>query len=59
MLFADAIIHLQNLPTREWTNEDLTMLLAKSFEMKELYHYNSHLEFSENEKKKEENKNLA
>ena len=34
---------LQNLPTKEWTENDLDMLLSKSFELKSLYHYNSHL----------------
>ena len=43
MGFQEAMIFLQNLPTREWKDDDLTMLLAKSFEMKELYHYNRHL----------------
>jgi hypothetical protein len=43
MGFQEAMIFLQNLPTREWKDDDITMLLAKSFEMKELYHYNRHL----------------
>lgn len=51
MSFTDALIHLQNLPTKEWKDDDLTMLLAKSYEMKELYHYNRHLELQEQEKK--------
>ena len=47
MSFQDALMHLQNLPTREWSEDDLTLLLAKSFEMKELYHYNRHLDIQE------------
>jgi len=43
MNFSDALIFLQKLPTREWKDDDLNMLLGKSFEMKELYHYNVHL----------------
>ena len=43
MDYQDALIFLQNLPTSEWTEEDLDMLLQKSFELKSLYHYNTHL----------------
>jgi hypothetical protein len=43
MAFQDALLFLQNLPTSGWTEDDLTILMAKSFEMKQLYHYNSHL----------------
>lgn len=43
MQFQDALLFLQNLPTAGWNEDDLTILMAKSFEMKELYHYNSHL----------------
>ena len=34
---------LQNLPTKVWDEDELTTLMAKSYEMKQLYHYNSHL----------------
>lgn len=44
MEFQDAIVFLQNLPTLDFSEDDLSMLLAKSFELKELYHFNNHLE---------------
>jgi len=37
------MLFLQNLPTQKWSDEDLSILMAKSFEMKELYHYNRRL----------------
>ena len=43
MQFQDALLFLQNLPTRQWNDDDLNVLMGKSFEMKELYHYNQHL----------------
>lgn len=43
MNYQDTMLFLQNLPTKEWTEEDLSILMAKSFEMKELYHYNHRL----------------
>ena len=43
MEYQDSIMFLQNLPTADWTESDLDMLLSKSFELKSLYHYNSHL----------------
>lgn len=43
MSFQDALLFLQNLPTQKWNEDDLNILLAKSYEMKELYHYNTHL----------------
>jgi hypothetical protein len=44
MKFEEVMVFLQKLPTEEWTEEELGELLAKSFELKQLYHYNSHLE---------------
>ena len=43
MEYQDCIMFLQHLPTADWTEQDLDMLLSKSFELKSLYHYNSHL----------------
>lgn len=43
MEYQDSIMFLQNLPTQDWTENDLDMLLSKSFELKSLYHYNSRL----------------
>jgi len=43
MEYQDSIMFLQNLPTADWTENELDMLLSKSFELKSLYHYNSHL----------------
>jgi len=43
MNYQDAMLFLQNLPTSDWGDEDIEMLLSKAFEMKQLYHYNSHL----------------
>lgn len=43
MQFQDAMLFLQNLPTQKWSDDDLNILMAKSFEMKQLYHYGSHL----------------
>jgi len=51
MSFQDAMIHLQNLPTKSWSEDDLKTLLAKSYEMKELYHYNRHLLAGKSENK--------
>ena len=49
MEFQDALVFLQNLPTQDFSEDDLKMLLAKSFELKELYHHNKHLENKEYE----------
>ena len=43
MDYQDALMFLQNIPTAEWTEDDLDMLMSKSFELKSLYHYNTHL----------------
>ncbi|TNV87202.1 hypothetical protein FGO68_gene13070 [Halteria grandinella] len=43
MSFQDALLYLQNLPTQSWQDDDLNILMAKSFEMKELYHNNNRL----------------
>jgi hypothetical protein len=43
MSFQDALLFLQNLPTATWQDDELNILMAKSYEMKQLYHYNSHL----------------
>ena len=43
MGFQDALMFLQNLPTRQWDDDKLNVLLAESYQMKELYHYNQHL----------------
>ncbi len=43
MNFQDSMLFLQNLPTKDWADEDLNILMAKSFEMKELYHNNHRL----------------
>lgn len=43
MSFQDALLYLQNLPTQGWQDDDLNILMAKSFEMKELYHHNNRL----------------
>ena len=43
MGFQDALMFLQNLPTRQWDDDKLTVLLAEGYQMKELYHYNQHL----------------
>ena len=40
--FQDCMLFLQNLPTNTWSDEDVQMLLAKSYEMKQLYHYSTH-----------------
>jgi hypothetical protein len=37
------MLFLQNLPTSKWSDDDLNILMAKSYEMKQLYHYSSHL----------------
>jgi hypothetical protein len=34
---------LQNLPTKTWEEDEIKILLAKSYEMKQMYHYNMHL----------------
>ena len=44
MGFEDAMMFLQKLPTEHWDEDELNMLLAKAFEMKQLYHYNKHLD---------------
>lgn len=44
MSFQDALLFLQNLPTNAWQDDELNILMAKSYEMKQLYHYNSHLQ---------------
>jgi len=41
--FQRALIFLLNLPTKFWDEEQLTTLMAKSFQMQQLYHYNQHL----------------
>ena len=41
--FHTLLMFLQNLPTADWTEQDIDMLMSKSFELKSLYHYNSHL----------------
>ena len=46
MPFEDALRLVQSLPTHDWSNEMLSELLAKSFELKQRYHWNSHLEVS-------------
>jgi len=43
MGYQDALLFLQNLPTADWNEEDIDMLLQKSYEMKQLYHYNTRL----------------
>lgn len=43
MDYQDTLTFLQNLPTKEWGDEELNMLMAKSFEMKQLYHDNHRL----------------
>lgn len=43
MDYQDAMLFLQAVPTSEWTDEDLEMLVSKAFEMKQLYHYNTRL----------------
>jgi hypothetical protein len=37
------MLFLQALPTKDWTDEDLEMLVSKSWEMKQLYHNNTRL----------------
>lgn len=34
MQFQDALLFLQNLPTSKWADDDLNILMAKSYEMK-------------------------
>lgn len=43
MSYQDAILFLQNLPTKDWSEEDLELLLSKAWELKQLYHNNSRL----------------
>jgi hypothetical protein len=43
MSYQDAMLFLQNLPTKDWTDEDLELLLSKAWELKQLYHNNSRL----------------
>lgn len=43
MSFQDALMFLQNLPTKNWEEDEIKILLAKSYEMKQMYHYNMHL----------------
>jgi hypothetical protein len=31
------------LPTEDWTEEDLDLLVAKAYELQQLYHYNNRL----------------
>lgn len=35
--FAEIVLFLQNPPTKQWTDEDIGMLLSKAFELKTLY----------------------
>ena len=50
MAFQEAILFLQSLPTQDWSNDLLSELLAKSFELKQRYHWNSHLEINKKAK---------
>ena len=43
MDYQDCIMFLQNLPTADWSEDDLDLLLSKSFQLKSLYHNNYHL----------------
>ena len=43
MNYQDCILFLQSLPTSKWKEEDLGMLMAKSYELKQFYHFNVHL----------------
>lgn len=49
---------LQNLPTRQWDDDKLTVLLAEGYQMKELYHYNQHLVNQKIESKQLQDDNL-
>jgi len=58
MGFQDALMFLQNLPTRQWDDDKLTVLLAEGYQMKELYHYNQHLVNQKIESKQLQDDNL-
>ena len=55
MSFQDALMFLQNLPTKAWEEDEIKILLAKSYEMKQMYHYNMHLINQKMEEKQIEN----
>jgi hypothetical protein len=37
------MLTLQKLPTEDWTEDDLEALIAKAFELQQLYHFNNRL----------------
>lgn len=40
---SDAVIFLQNLPTKGWTDTDLEMLLQEAYVFQETYERSNHL----------------
>lgn len=39
----EVILFIQDLPTSQWDNQDIKLLMAESYQLQRLYQYNHHL----------------